>query len=257
MREWEAYYSEDGKRRQKAFWDRYLKGIANEVDEWKPLEFESRIDLGKSVKHFDVDWPPAAARLADFKLGDGGRLMTGMDSAPATATHVSFASHRDDSRVQWEHTFKSRTEISGNGSLKLYVQAMHSPDAHLCVAVQKITRDGKEAKWYIHSQTTEASAMHGWLRVSHGEKDEKAIHSHQKRLWLQPHVVYEVEIELWPTSTIWEEGETLRLVVKGTSFFDDEQQTITKKFGSHSFGEVRVWFGGEYDSDLLLPVMHV
>jgi hypothetical protein len=31
-REWEQYYNDDGQRRQKAFWDRFLKDLPTEVD---------------------------------------------------------------------------------------------------------------------------------------------------------------------------------------------------------------------------------
>jgi hypothetical protein len=99
------------------------------------------------------------------------------------------------------------------------------------------------------------------LRLSHREKDEEAsvagrpVHTHKRRLWVGPSEINEVEVEIWPTSTIWEKGETLRLVVKGSSFFDDGSFATTKNFGRHSFGEVKIWFGGRYDSNLLLPIL--
>ncbi|KAG5807193.1 hypothetical protein H9Q74_007897 [Fusarium xylarioides] len=185
-REWAVYYSDLGQKRQKAFWDRFLKGQHTEVDDWKRIELE--------VLH-------------------------------------------------WNHTFASRTEITGDSSLKLFTQAMGYPDADLYVAVQKLDRDGQHVQFYNQTQVVEASAMHGWLRVSHREKDEAAsrpgrpVHLHQRRQWLRPCDVVEVEVELWPSSTVWEEGETLRLVVQGHSFFADTSPVTNRNANSHNYGE--------------------
>jgi predicted acyl esterase len=63
----------------------------------------------------------------------------------------------------------------------------------------------------------------------------------------------EVQIEVWPSSTIWEAGTTLRLVVKGSPFPNNTNVTQFKRL-SHGLGEVRVWFEGEYDSSLLVSI---
>lgn len=62
-----------------------------------------------------------------------------------------------------------------------------------------------------------------------------------------------MEVELWPSSTVWEAGETMRLVVRGSAFTDEEDATQFKG-DRHGFGEVRLWFGGGYESQLLVPV---
>lgn len=63
-------------------------------------------------------------------------------------------------------------------------------------------------------------------------------------------------MELWPTSTIWEAGETLRVVVKGTVFTNPRHPTQIKGPG-HGFGEVRVWFGGGYGSCFVFPRVEI
>ncbi|KAM0277304.1 hypothetical protein ACHAQH_005895 [Verticillium albo-atrum] len=255
-REWEAYYSADGQRRQKAFWDRFLKGEANEVDAWEAIEIESRLRLGGMVTQFEDSWPPKGTKLTSMTLGADSRLMVGTAASEGPARHVSFTSHHRDSSVHWDHKFASRTELTGDTSLKLHVQALGSPNVDLYVTVQKLAADGTEVKWFNETQSVEASAMHGWLRASHREKDEAAsvsgrpVHAHQRRQWLRRDDAVEVEIEVWPSSTIWEAGDTLRLVVQGHSFLDDEVAMSSRFANSHNFGEVRVWFGGEYDGHL-------
>lgn len=162
--------------------------------------------------------------------------------------------------VFFDHEFKERTEISGFSSVKLFVQAMQFPDVDLFVAVQKLDNQGREVRFYHSTQQLEASATFGWIRASHRELDEakstpeRPVHFHRKRLWLQPRDVVEVDIELWPSSTIWNSGERLRLAIKGTTFTNPNNFTQFKG-PSHSFGEVRVWYGGQYDSSLLVPAI--
>lgn len=220
-----------------------------------------RVDLDNSATRFDKFWPPAASHLTPFALDGDGRLQVGSASTTTESSYVSFTSHLRDSSVQWSHTFTRKTEITGNSSLKLFVQAIDYPDADLYVAVQKLGQNVQQVLWYNASQVVEASAMHGWLRVSHREKDEaqsrpgRPVHTHQRRQYLQQSDIAEVDVEIWPGSTIWEAGETLRLVVQGRSFFEDDAPMTSRAPNSHSFGQVRIWFGDKYDSHLLLPII--
>ncbi|KAF5568407.1 family hydrolase [Fusarium phyllophilum] len=243
-REWAVYYSDLGQKRQKAFWDRFLKGQHTEVDDWKPIELEVRETCEQSVTRYEQSWPPPASKLTAFVLDSESILALASTTRPNEAASVSFYSHLTDSSVHWNHTFASRTEITGDSSVKLFIQAMGYPDVDLYVAVQKLDRDGQHIRFYNQTQVVEASAMHGWLRVSHREKDEAAsrpgrpVHLHQRRQWLRPCDVVEVEVELWPSSTVWEEGETLRLVVQGHSFFADTSPVTNRNANSHNYGEL-------------------
>lgn len=175
--------------------------------------------------------------------------------------YVSYTSHSRDSYVKFDYVFPSRTEITGDSSLKLFVQALDFPDADLYVAIQKIGTDGKEYKYFHQTQQPEASAGHGWLRISHREKDlEKSrpgrpYHAHQRRQWLRPIDIVEAEIEIWPSSTVWNKGEILRVVIQGRPFLNEENKVASKYANSHNFGEVRIWYGGKFDSQLYLPIV--
>jgi hypothetical protein len=58
---------------------------------------------------------------------------------------------------------------------------------------------------------------------------------------------------VWPSSTIWEEKETMRISVQGHSFFCEESPITNKQAVSHNFGEVKIWYGRDYPSQLLVP----
>ncbi|KAI0123719.1 Alpha/Beta hydrolase protein [Xylariales sp. AK1849] len=259
-REWSEFYKEPNIQKQLQFWDRYLKDVSNEVGQWPRVEIDVRTSADQSVQRAEPDFPPKGA-LTRFQLQPNSTLVPASSAhTQEGAEYVSFKAHKYDSVVHFDFKFTQRTEITGFSSVKLFVQAMDFPDVDLFVALQKLDKDRQEVRFYHSTQQIEAAATFGWLRASHRELDtakstpERPVHLHRRRLWLQPKLVAEVDVELWPTSTVWEAGETLRLAVKGTTFTDPENLTQFKS-PSHSFGEVKIWFGGKYDSSLLVPVV--
>ncbi|EMR63960.1 putative family hydrolase protein [Eutypa lata UCREL1] len=257
-REWSEFYKQENIEKQLRFWERYLKNVANDVDKWPKVQFDVRTSATESFRRALSDFPPAATHTR-YLLNSGSELSSHTQGAQ-NPEFVTFQAHQHDSVVFFDYVFTRRTEISGFSSVKLYVQAMHFPDVDLFVALQKLDNQSREVRFYHSTQQLEASATFGWLRASHRELDEakstpeRPVHLHRKRLWLQPRDVVEVNIELWPSSTMWNSGERLRLAIKGTTFTNPNNFTQFKG-PSHSFGEVRVWYGGQYDSNLLVPVI--
>ncbi|RMJ18904.1 hypothetical protein CDV36_001416 [Fusarium kuroshium] len=257
-REWSEFYKDENIKRQHLFWDRYLRDVSNEVDAWPRVEMAVRTSATESSRRLDSDFPPKA-ELTKYRLSADGKLVINdgsISSGPSQS--VSFIAHKSDSVAIFDLKINRRIEITGYSSVKLFIQALGFPDVDLFVALQRIDKDGQVIKFYNSTQKLEADATFGWLRVSHRELDtaksipERPVHLHQRRLWLRPQDIVEVNVELWPSSTVWEAGETLRLAVKGTTFTDPENMTQFKG-PSHSFGEVRIWMGGEYESELLVP----
>ena len=65
-----------------------------------------------------------------------------------------------------------------------------------------------------------------------------------------------VDIEIWPTNIVFEPGETLRLLVKGTPIPYHPQSLMELRFAPIvNFGDHGVYTGGRYDSHLLLPIV--
>ncbi|TVY51674.1 Cocaine esterase [Lachnellula cervina] len=258
-REWEQFYKEENIQKQKLFWDRFLKDEPNEVDNWAVVEYDVRRTAGENARRQVLNFPPAS-NITTFSISDKTTLSTEPKKSTSEAAYVSYKAHKSDSHVLFDYKFASGAEITGYAAAELYIQAINYPDADLYVALQKIGTDGKEIKFYHSTQQVEASASFGWLRASHRELDstksvpERPVHLHERRQWIRPQDIVKVQVELWPSSTVWEAGETLRLVVKGSPFTNQEHPTQTKG-PNHGFGEVRVWYGGQYPSALLLPLV--
>ncbi|KEF54079.1 uncharacterized protein A1O9_09874 [Exophiala aquamarina CBS 119918] len=246
-REWEQYYNDDGQRRQKAFWDCFLKDLPTEVDGWPLIEIDVRT-IENFTPRFEQSWPPHNAELTSLFLS-GNTLEAEVSAASIPTDAISYQSHLrygENASANFDYRFTTRTEITGDICLKLYVQAQQFPDTDIFVAVKKVNKTGQEVQFYNQSQTQEASAAHGWREYSH---------EGPRRLWVTPDEIVSAEIEVWPSSTVWEEGETLRVTVQGHSFFSEESPVTSKHALSHNFGEVKIWYGQAYPSQLLVPVI--
>ncbi|KAK9788651.1 putative Xaa-Pro dipeptidyl-peptidase C-terminal domain-containing protein [Seiridium cardinale] len=245
-REWSEYYQEYNIERQKAFFDRYLKGLVTDVETWPLVQYDVRSSADNKVTVYGSTFPPASD-LRQLYLGPNGRLAI---DPTATSDFVSFEAGKPGSQATFSYTFSERTEITGYASVKLLVQALRFPDVDLYVALQKLDRDEKEVRFWHSTQQIEASASFGWLRVSHRELDKERSrpgrprHTHQRRQWLRPSDIVEAEVEIWPTSTVWEAGESLCLAISGAAFTDAGNPTQIKG-PNHGFGEVRIWFEGD------------
>ena len=100
------------------------------------------------------------------------------------------------------------------------------------------------------------------LRVSHRELDEgrstpyQPFLKHQREIKLKAGEIVPVEIEIWPSSTLFERGEKLRVVVQGSDICMYPGQIAT--YGHMAYvnrGEHVIYTGGKYDSHLLVPVI--
>jgi predicted acyl esterase len=123
---------------------------------------------------------------------------------------------------------------------------------------------------------------HGWLRASHRRLDPelsepyRPYHTHHREEPLTPGEVYELDIEIWPTSTVIPASYQLALTIRGTDYeyegergesrlqtfkneltgvgpflHDDPTDRPPKVFG----GSVSVHTGPATPSSLLVPVI--
>lgn len=256
-REWSEYYKPSGIQLQKEFWDHFLKGKQNSVRTWPTVQLDVRKSADDSVRRSWTQFPPPS-KLENFYLGAVGKLE--VQRPTGDAAYTAFEAHHANSTISFDYTFDKDTEITGHSSLTLYVQCMEFPDVDLFVALQKLDKEGKEVKFWNSSQVVEASAALGWLRITHRELDEmrstpeRPYHTHQKRQWVRPCDIVEARVELWPSSTLWQKGETMRVSINGRGFVNQENKTLVRTPG-HGWGDVRVWFGGDYESKLLVPIV--
>jgi predicted acyl esterase len=146
--------------------------------------------------------------------------------------------------------------------LKLWVQAEGSDNMDLFVAIEKIDRAGYLVPFPFFGNHDDGPVALGWLRVSHREFDPlkstpfQPYHTHQKEIKLKPGEIVPVEIEIWPSSTLFEAGEKLRITVQGNDiYFYPEEMHTNGHTRTVNKGQHVIYSGGRYDSHLLVPVI--
>ncbi|MCP3730007.1 CocE/NonD family hydrolase [Sphingomonas sp. MG17] len=257
---WARMYTPESTRRQVAFFDRFLKGIPNEVDDWPKVRLEVREGIEVGEERAEAEWPLARTVYTPLYL-DAANLS--LDPAPVSTESV-VAYDAATGEAGFSHVFERDTELTGYFKLKLWVEAEGADDMDLFAAVQKLDAAGELVNFYYITRFKFGHAAHGWLRVSHRELDAakstpwQPYHPHQREERLKPGEIVPVEIEIWPSSTLFRAGEQLRVVVTGSDPFPPSEEPgvaialhpVTRNAGRHV-----IHAGGRYDSHILLPVI--
>jgi predicted acyl esterase len=146
--------------------------------------------------------------------------------------------------------------------LKLWVQVDGSDDMDVFVALEKIDRTGYVVPFPFFGNHDDGPVALGWLRVSHRELDKdkstpyQPYHKHEREIKLKAGEIVPVEIEIWPSSTLFERGEKLRVVVQGSDiYFYPEEMHTNAHTATVNKGRHIIHTGGKYDSHLLIPVI--
>jgi predicted acyl esterase len=171
------------------------------------------------------------------------------------------------------------TEITGPISAKLFVES-DTEDADLFLVLRVFTPDLEEVV-YQGALDPHTPVAQGWLRASHRKPDEerstewKPYHTHDGEQPLTPGEIYELDVEVWPTSIVVPEGYRVGLSVRGTDYeypgdvegglesmkdpftgvgpfkHDDAEDRPPEVYG----GDVTVHTGSDHPSSVLLPII--
>jgi predicted acyl esterase len=168
-------------------------------------------------------------------------------------------------------------EITGPVAAKLFISST-TIDADLFLMMRLYDPTGQEIS-FAGAVDPRAPIAQGWLRASHRKLDRqlnteyRPYHTHDEIEPLTPGQVYEVDVEIWPTSIVVPPGYYLTLTIQGGDFEREGPTTALGPWaalrGSGPFvhnhpwdrrpeiygGNITVYGGGETPSFLLLPVI--
>jgi predicted acyl esterase len=268
-KKWENYHQPDSVEKQRAFFDRFLKGINNDVPQWPKVRIEVREQyyIGKSRN--EKEWPLARTKYKKLFLdARNGTLKTVPIKARSQARYDapgdesrSPVAYREE-RAQFDYVFRKTTELTGHMKLRLWVEAVGAEDMDLFIAIQKLDRHGKYVPFAAFSALEDGPVALGWLRASHRELDQERSTPeqpwllHQQQLKLNPGVPVPVEIEIWPSGTRFNAGEKLRVVVQGSDIYKYARWIVLARHPKTiNAGTHVIHTGSKYDSHLLIPVI--
>jgi len=223
----------------KRWYDRWLKGIDNGIEREPPVRLYVQ---GKNPGfRNEREWPLMRARITALYLHAGALSDVPANEAQEVSIHYPRNDFlRDMGSVQFRTApLAADTEVTGPIILVLYVST-DQREADIAVTLAEETAAGRTV------------ITRGWQKASQRALDPalstplRPFHPHQSEEPLTPGDVYELHVEIWPTS--WRFGSGNRIVLEIAN--GDRTHFYGFKVGRDTYH-----FGGRYPSRLVLPVI--
>jgi putative CocE/NonD family hydrolase len=264
---WSLFYAQYGLDLQKRFFGHFLKGEDTGWAHQPRVQLRTRHADGHIELRTASQWPlPQTAWTRFYLDATDSSMRPDEPSAEAFGSYVA-----GQGRLSFTYQCPHDLEIAGPVAAKLYVESS-TIDADLFLVVRAFSHEGTEIV-YQGAIEPHSPIAQGWLRVSHRAPDNDQsrpflpVHTHHQAEPLVPTTVYEVDVEILPTSLVLPAGYTLMLDVQGhdyvypgaTGFMTGSGPFVHKDpsdrpaeiFG----GTVTLHTGGRHKSYLLLPVI--
>jgi predicted acyl esterase len=276
---WAPFYTDDGVKLQKRFFDYFLKDVANGWEQQPRVQLQVRHPGEKFVERFENEWPLARTQWTHFHLDPKAMSLArahAFDSGTAaqTLTYDAMGEGVTFSTPPLDRD----TEITGPSALKLFVSSSTS-DADCFVVLRVFDPHGKEVV-FQGALDPHTPIAQGWLRASQRKLDAqrslpyRPYHTHDERQPLTPGLVYELDIEIWPTCIVVPQGYRIAITIRGKDYeyegaattlsnmknpmrgcgpfmHDDPNDRPPEIFG----GKVTLHFGPGFEAGVLLPVI--
>jgi len=261
-KKWHYYYEPSRVEKQRWFFDHYLHRKPDTgLESWPRVlvEVRERAHLGRF--HAEAEYPLARTQFRKLFLdATSGKLLDTPASEPGVARYEMTGAM---TRAVFDYAFEHDTELTGHMKLRLWVEAAGADDMDLFVAIQKLERDGTYVPFVFYAMNEDGPVALGWLRASHRELDlarsrpEQPFHPHTREERLRPGEAVAVEIEIWPSSTLFRAGQQLRVVVQGSDVMDHgiPNAPFARHENTRNRGVHVIHTGGPYDSYLLVPAI--
>jgi len=268
---WSLFYATYGLDLQKRFFGCFLKGEdAGWVDQPTVQLRTRRVDKSVAERN-SAQWPLPETEWVPMYLDAAAGSMT--PSPSSTAASASY--HGLEGRRSFSYVTPRQIELAGPLSAKIYLETA-TTDADVFLVLRASAPDGTEVV-FQGGHDPHTPIAQGWLRASHRALDHDQsrpflpVHTHDHAEPLTPGVVYELDIEIWPTSLVVPEGYSLTLDVQGHDYVypgaapsvyppwtgsgpfihNDANDRPVNVFG----GTVTLHTGDRHNSHLLLPVI--
>ncbi len=216
---WTHFYTDYGVRLQKRFFGHFLKGEETGWREQPRVLLQVRHPGERFVERHESEWPLARTRWTPLYLNPADQRLVGEPLArDAALTYGGLG----DGVTFLTPPLDAETEITGPVAAKLFVSS-ETEDADLFLVVRVFTPDMREVT-FQGALDPHTPIAQGWLRASHRKLDPKLTlpyrpyHTHDEIQPLTPGQVYELDVEIWPTSIVVPAGHRIALTVRGRDY---------------------------------------
>lgn len=222
------FYREESLAMQQRFFDRYLKGLNNGWEKEPPMILAIRYP-DKVVERPEATWPLAGTQWTKYFLDANG-----MTLSPAQPSQDGLSEYQamGDGLTFTTAPFQTDAEFTGPVKAKLWVRSS-TADMDIFAAVRLLRPDGTDVP-YIGPGNQAVPATLGWLRVSHRELDPKKTtgyrpyHTHLNPQPMKPGELYEVDVEILPTSVVVPAGYRLAITLGGKDWYPAGQKWLDR-----------------------------
>lgn len=262
-KKWAEYYLPDQVERQRAFFDHFLKGVENDVESWPPVTFEVRESYYRGQFREATAWPLDTVEYRDLHLDAATNTLTAEPVAgEAEVSYDGLGNGLHPIRAEFRCTFDEPAEVVGHAKAVLHMTAPAAEDMDVFLALFKEDRDGNIVEFPYFAQFEDGPVAVGWIRASHRELDrarstpQHPVLAHRRALPLSAHGPTELEIEILPSGTLFEAGETLLLVVQGSDIKRYRKPLVYARHeDTVNNGPQIIHTGGRFDSYLRIPLL--
>jgi predicted acyl esterase len=216
---WTLYYTEYYLEMHRRFFDYYLKGEGDWEQTQPKVLLQVRHPGEKFVTRPEQEWPPARTEWTKLYLRPE---VNELDWAPPTVDQEQSYDGVGDGLTLKLPPAEVPLEITGPVWAKIFISS-ETTDADLFLVLRLFDPEAKEVL-FQGANEPQAPIGQGWLRASHRKLDaEKSkpwlpYHAHTDYEPLVPGEIYELDIEIWPTSIVVPAGYQIALSVLGRDF---------------------------------------
>jgi putative CocE/NonD family hydrolase len=254
-KKWETFYGEEALDWQKRFLDHFLRDLNNGLDRMPRVRLEVRKGYYKQEVRCEESWPPPSVQSARLYLcANTGSLLR---EPVASEGKLQYRAASPNDTAVFSLRFEQAVELIGGMRLKLWISTSEGDDLDLFVVLRKLDSSGREVFFSGYNGYERDGLAKGWLRASHRELDPtrstplRPWHSHTRIQKLRSGDIVPLEIEIWPSATLFEGGSTLQLTIQG------HDAARYPGFGHRKLvnrGRHTIFTGGPYDSCLVVPL---
>ena len=271
---WTEYYTDYGIGLQKRFLERFLKGVKASWGDVPRVRLQVRTIDGFRERA-ENEWPLARTDWTELYLNSTGRQLS---PSPVASEGSAEYDTSGDGVTFLRAAVTEETELTGPLAATLFVSST-TADADIFAVVRAFGPDGTEVV-FQGALDPHTPVSQGWLRASHRKLDParsrpyRPFHTHDDPQPLTPGEVYELAVEIWPTSIVLPPGYRLALTIRGRDYVypgpigevrlttfknaftgcgpflhDDPRDRPPRLFD----GRVAIWTGPRWPSRLLAP----
>ncbi len=219
LEHWTHFYTDYGRELQLRFFDYFLKGIDNGWGQQPAVQLQIR-HLDRFVERHENEWPLARTEWTRFYLDPARRML--QRQPVADEAKLTYRAMSDDGVTFMTPPLQEEIEITGPVALKLFL-ASSTLDADLFAVLRVFDPDRHEVD-FQGALDPRTPIGNGWLRASHRKLDPelsrpyRPYHTHDEVQPLLRGKVYELDVEIWPTSLLVPAGYRIALTLLGKDF---------------------------------------